>query len=42
MKIASAKSVLLTFGLSAAMSATDAAVKKNKENHGSATTKLII
>ena len=42
MILASAKSVLLTFGLSAAMSATDAAVKKNKENHGSATTKLII
>ena len=28
MKIASAKSILLTFGLSAAMSATDAAVQK--------------
>ena len=35
-----AKSILLPFGLSAAMSATDAAIQKN--SYGSGTTTLII
>ena len=37
-----AKNVLLPFGLSAWMSAADAAIKKNQKHHGSGTTALIV